>query len=137
MADRIRVVIGTVVTATPGPDGRDREGELIARALRDAGMEVVYTGAYETPEQLVQTVIQEDADALGLANVSGAHLSLFGAIADQLRDKGAEDVVLFGSGTVAEGDLPVPERVGGVKVFAPGAAMEEIVAWVRATVGAE
>ena len=130
--DRIRIVI-----AKPGLDGHDRGAKVIARALRDAGMEVVYTGLHQTPEQIVQTVIQEDADAVGLSILSGAHMTLFQRTAELLREQGADDVVLFGGGIIPEEDVPVLEKVGVAKVFTPGATMDEIVEWVRANVATE
>ena len=132
MPDRIRIVI-----AKPGLDGHDRGAKVIARALRDAGMEVVYTGLHQTPEQIVQTVIQEDADAVGLSILSGAHMTLFQRTAELLREQGADDVVLFGGGIIPEEDVPVLEKVGVAKVFTPGATMDEIVEWVRANVATE
>jgi len=133
VADRIRIVI-----AKPGLDGHDRGAKVIARALRDAGMEVVYTGLHQTPEQIVQTVIQEDADAVGLSVLSGAHMTLFQRTLELLRENGAEDVVVFGGGIVPEEDVPELERVGVAKIFTPGAAtMDEIVDWVRTNVPGE
>ena len=132
MPDRIRIVI-----AKPGLDGHDRGAKVIARALRDAGMEVVYTGLHQTPEQIVQTVIQEDADAVGLSILSGAHMTLFQRTLELLAESGAQDVVVFGGGIVPEEDIPVLEKAGVAKVFTPGATMDEIVEWVRANVSAE
>ena len=126
MADRIRIVI-----AKPGLDGHDRGAKVIARALRDAGMEVVYTGLHQTPEQIVQTAIQEDADAVGLSVLSGAHMTLFRRTRELLQENGAEDVVLFGGGIVPDEDIPVLESEGVAKIFTPGATMDEIVEWVR------
>jgi len=130
--DRIRIVI-----AKPGLDGHDRGAKVIARALRDAGMEVVYTGLHQTPEQIVQTVIQEDADAVGLSILSGAHMTLFQRTLALLADSGAQDVVVFGGGIVPEEDIPVLEQAGVARIFTPGATMDEIVEWVRANVSAE
>jgi methylmalonyl-CoA mutase C-terminal domain/subunit len=130
VAARIRIVI-----AKPGLDGHDRGAKVIARALRDAGMEVVYTGLHQTPEQIVQTVIQEDADAVGLSVLSGAHMTLFGRTLDLLAQKGVTDVVVFGGGIIPEPDIPVLERSGVAKIFTPGATMDEVVEWVRANVG--
>jgi methylmalonyl-CoA mutase C-terminal domain/subunit len=131
VAERIRIVI-----AKPGLDGHDRGAKVIARALRDAGMEVVYTGLHQTPEQIVQTAIQEDADAVGLSVLSGAHMTLFAKVLELLAASGAEDVVVFGGGIIPEEDIPVLENSGVAKVFTPGATMDEIVAWVRSHVGA-
>ena len=126
MPERIRIVI-----AKPGLDGHDRGAKVIARALRDAGMEVVYTGLHQTPEQIVQTAIQEDADAVGLSVLSGAHMTLFRRTRELLMEFGAEDVVLFGGGIVPDEDIPVLESEGVAKIFTPGATMDEIVEWVR------
>jgi methylmalonyl-CoA mutase C-terminal domain/subunit len=124
-----------VVVAKPGLDGHDRGAKVVARALRDAGMEVVYTGLHQTPEQIVDTVIQEDADAVGLSVLSGAHLTLFIRLIDLLRERGADDVVVFGGGIIPESDIAELEGAGVAKLFTPGAAsMQEIVDWVRANV---
>jgi methylmalonyl-CoA mutase C-terminal domain/subunit len=131
VADRIRIVI-----AKPGLDGHDRGAKVIARALRDAGMEVVYTGLHQTPEQIVQTVIQEDADAVGLSVLSGAHMTLFRRTIALLKEHRAEDVVVFGGGIVPDEDIPELEQVGVAKIFTPGATMDEIVEWVRRNVAA-
>jgi methylmalonyl-CoA mutase C-terminal domain/subunit len=131
VADRIRIVI-----AKPGLDGHDRGVKVIARALRDAGMEVVYTGLHQTPEQIVQTVLQEDADAVGLSVLSGAHMTLFKRVVELLRENNLDDVVLFGGGIVPEADIPELERMGVAKIFTPGATLPEIVDWVRENVAA-
>jgi methylmalonyl-CoA mutase, C-terminal domain len=131
MAERIRVVI-----AKPGLDGHDRGAKVIARALRDAGMEVIYTGLHQTPEQIVQTVIQEDADAVGLSVLSGAHMTLFARTTELLAERDVTDVVVFGGGIIPDADIPELERIGVAKIFTPGASMEEIVEWVRSHVGA-
>jgi isobutyryl-CoA mutase small subunit len=132
MADeRIRVVI-----AKPGLDGHDRGAKVVARALRDAGMEVVYTGLHQTPEQIVETVVQEDADAVGLSVLSGAHMTLFARLAELMREREADDVVVFGGGIIPDEDIPELARLGVAKVFTPGATTTEIVDWVRANVGA-
>ena len=115
----------------------DRGAKVIARALRDAGMEVVYTGLHQTPEQIVQTVIQEDADAVGLSVLSGAHMTLFKRTVELLKENDAEDVVLFGGGIVPEGDLPELAAIGVAKIVTPGATMDDIVAWVRTNVTPE
>ncbi|MCZ2806401.1 MULTISPECIES: cobalamin B12-binding domain-containing protein [unclassified Modestobacter] len=130
-AERIRVVI-----AKPGLDGHDRGAKIVARALRDAGMEVVYTGLHQTPEQIVDTVVQEDADAVGLSVLSGAHMTLFRRLAELLREREVDDVVVFGGGIIPEADLPELSRLGVARVFTPGASTEEIVGWVREHVGA-
>ncbi len=130
MSERIRVVI-----AKPGLDGHDRGAKVVARALRDAGMEVIYTGLHQTPEQIVQTVIQEDADAVGLSVLSGAHMTLFARLMDLLRDHGVTDVVVFGGGIIPEADIPQLLKMGVATVFTPGTSMERIVDWVRENVG--
>jgi methylmalonyl-CoA mutase C-terminal domain/subunit len=132
VADRIRIVI-----AKPGLDGHDRGAKVIARALRDAGMEVVYTGLHQTPEQIVQTVIQEDADAVGLSVLSGAHMTLFRRTVELLKAHDAEDVVIFGGGIIPDEDIPELESAGVAKIFTPGAPMDEIVEWVRSNVTAD
>ena len=131
MSGRIRVVI-----AKPGLDGHDRGAKVVARALRDAGMEVVYTGLHQTPEQIVATVIQEDADCVGLSVLSGAHMTLFTRVLELLRELGATDVVVFGGGIIPEGDIPELEKLGVAKVFTPGATTQSIVDWVTGHVGA-
>jgi methylmalonyl-CoA mutase C-terminal domain/subunit len=128
---RIRVVV-----AKPGLDGHDRGAKVVARALRDAGMEVVYTGLHQTPEQIVEAAIQEDADAVGLSVLSGAHLTLFAKVVDLLSQRDAGDIVVFGGGIIPEADIPELERMGVAKVFTPGATTTEIVDWVRSSVQA-
>jgi methylmalonyl-CoA mutase C-terminal domain/subunit len=123
-----------VVVAKPGLDGHDRGAKVVARALRDAGMEVVYTGLHQTPEQIVEAAIQEDADAVGLSVLSGAHMTLFAKVVELLRERDAADIVVFGGGIIPDDDLPELQRMGVAKVFTPGAATTEIVAWVRANV---
>ena len=129
--ERIRVVI-----AKPGLDGHDRGAKVVARALRDAGMEVVYTGLHQTPEQIVETVVQEDADAVGLSVLSGAHMTLFARLAELMREREVDDVVVFGGGIIPDEDIPELERLGVAKVFTPGATTTDIVDWVRSNVGA-
>jgi methylmalonyl-CoA mutase C-terminal domain/subunit len=124
--ERIRVVV-----AKPGLDGHDRGAKIVARALRDAGMEVVYTGLHQTPEQIVETTIQEDADAVGLSVLSGAHMTLFARVVELLRERGADDVVVFGGGIIPAGDFAPLAEMGVAKVFTPGATTTEIVDWVR------
>jgi len=124
-----------IVVAKPGLDGHDRGAKVVARALRDAGMEVVYTGLHQTPEQIVEAALQEDADAVGLSVLSGAHMTLFARVVELLKEKDAEDVVVFGGGIIPEADIGELERLGVRKVFTPGASMAEIVEWVRANVG--
>jgi methylmalonyl-CoA mutase C-terminal domain/subunit len=125
-----------VVIAKPGLDGHDRGAKIIARALRDAGMEVVYTGLHQTPEQIVGTVVQEDADAVGLSVLSGAHMTLFARTLELLRERGASDVVVFGGGIIPEADIPELEASGVAKIFTPGAGIDDIVRWVQSNVGA-
>jgi methylmalonyl-CoA mutase C-terminal domain/subunit len=124
--ERIRVVV-----AKPGLDGHDRGAKVVARALRDAGMEVVYTGLHQTPEQIVETVVQEDADAVGLSVLSGAHMTLFDRLTELMRERGVDDVVVFGGGIIPDEDVPELERMGVAKIFRPGATTTEIVDWVR------
>lgn len=119
--------------AKPGLDGHDRGVKLVARALRDAGVEVVYTGLHQTPAQIVETAIQEDADGIGLSILSGAHLTLFARTLELLRERGADDVVVFGGGIIPADDIAELERLGVARIFTPGAATAEIAAWVRAT----
>ena len=125
-----------VVVAKPGLDGHDRGAKVVARALRDAGVEVVYTGLHQTPEQIVETAIQEDADAIGMSVLSGAHMTLFARVLELLRERDASDIVVFGGGIVPEADLPELTELGVAKVFTPGATTGEIVAWVRENLGA-
>jgi methylmalonyl-CoA mutase, C-terminal domain len=120
----------------PGLDGHDRGAKVVARALRDAGMEVVYTGLHQTPEQIVETVVQEDADAVGLSVLSGAHMTLFARLTELLRERGVDDVVVFGGGIIPDEDIPELERMGVARIFTPGATTTEIVDWVRANIGA-
>jgi len=129
MSDPIRVVV-----AKPGLDGHDRGAKVVARALRDAGMEVVYTGLHQTPEQIVQTAIQEDAGAIGLSVLSGAHLTLFRRVVELLKEREATDIVVFGGGIIPDADIPELEALGVAKIFTPGATTQSIVDWVRAHV---
>ena len=126
MSSRIRVVV-----AKPGLDGHDRGAKVVARALRDAGMEVIYTGLHQTPEQIVETAIQEDAHAVGLSILSGAHMTLFPKVVEMLKERGAGDIVVFGGGIVPDADIPELERLGVAKIFTPGATTQSIVEWVR------
>jgi methylmalonyl-CoA mutase C-terminal domain/subunit len=125
VAGKIRVVI-----AKPGLDGHDRGAKIIARALRDAGMEVIYTGLHQTPEQIVETAIQEDADMVGLSVLSGAHMTLFQRLLELLAERDARDIVVFGGGIVPEEDLPALAELGVAKIFTPGATTSEITGWV-------
>jgi len=126
-----------VVVAKPGLDGHDRGAKVVARALRDAGMEVVYTGLHQSPEQIVEAAIQEDADVVGLSVLSGAHMTLFAKVIELLRARDAADIVVFGGGIIPEADIPELERLGVAKVFTPGATTASIVDWVRANVTTE
>ena len=126
MSSRIRVVV-----AKPGLDGHDRGAKVVARALRDAGMEVIYTGLHQTPEQIVETAIQEDADAVGLSVLSGAHMTLFRRVLELLAERDARDMVVFGGGIIPDADIPELERLGVAKIFTPGATTQSIVDWVR------
>jgi methylmalonyl-CoA mutase C-terminal domain/subunit len=125
-----------VVVAKPGLDGHDRGAKVVARALRDAGVEVVYTGLHQTPEQIVETAIQEDADAIGMSVLSGAHMTLFRKVIDLLAERDASDIVVFGGGIVPEADLPALAEMGVAKIFTPGATTSEIVDWVHQNLGA-
>ena len=124
-----------VVVAKPGLDGHDRGAKVVARALRDAGVEVVYTGLHQTPEQIVETAIQEDADAIGMSVLSGAHMTLFARVIDMLRERDASDIVVFGGGIVPEADMPELTEMGVAKVFTHGATTGEIITWVRENLG--
>ena len=121
--------------AKPGLDGHDRGAKVVARALRDAGVEVVYTGLHQTPEQIVETAIQEDADAIGMSVLSGAHMTLFARVLELLRERDAGDIVVFGGGIVPAADLPELTEMGVAQIFTPGATTGEIVAWVRENLG--
>ena len=131
MGSRIRVVV-----AKPGLDGHDRGAKVVARALRDAGMEVIYTGLHQTPEQIVETALQEDADAIGLSVLSGAHMTLFRRVLELLKERDAADIVVFGGGIIPDADIPELEAIGVARIFTPGATTTSIVDWVRAHVPA-
>ena len=124
-----------IVVAKPGLDGHDRGAKVVARALRDAGMEVIYTGLHQTPEQIVATALAEDADAIGLSVLSGAHMTLFAKVIELLKEADAEDIVVFGGGIIPEADREPLADMGVAEVFTPGATMSDIVSWVRANVG--
>ncbi len=126
MNRRLRVLI-----AKPGLDGHDRGAKVIARALRDAGMEVIYTGLHQTPEQIVETAIQEDVDVIGLSILSGAHIPLFKRVMDLLKEKGAEDILVFGGGVIPEDDIPVLESFGVKKIFTPGTSTREVIEYLE------
>jgi methylmalonyl-CoA mutase C-terminal domain/subunit len=130
MAGPIRVVV-----AKPGLDGHDRGAKVVARALRDAGMEVIYTGLHQTPEQIVEAALQEDADGIGLSILSGAHMTLCASLLDLLKERDALDITVFVGGIIPDADIPELEKLGVARVFTPGATTQEIVEWVRANVG--
>jgi methylmalonyl-CoA mutase C-terminal domain/subunit len=123
-----------ILVAKPGLDGHDRGAKIIARALRDAGFEVIYTGLHQTPEMVAEAAIQEDVDAVGLSILSGAHLTLFPAVVEELRRRGGGDKTVFGGGIIPDEDIPALARAGVAKVFTPGASTQEIVDWIRAHV---
>ena len=129
--------ITRVVIAKPGLDGHDRGAKVVARALRDAGVEVIYTGLHQTPEQIVAAAIQEDVDAVGLSILSGAHMTLFRRVIDLLAERGAADIVVFGGGIIPGADIEEIYRMGVARIFTPGAQTTDIVAWVRAELGHE
>jgi methylmalonyl-CoA mutase C-terminal domain/subunit len=131
MADKLRVIV-----AKPGLDGHDRGAKIVARALRDAGFEVIYTGLHQTPEQIVEAAIQEDADAVGLSLHSGAHMTLFPKVVKLLRERGAGDILVFGGGIVPAEDIPKLEAEGVERIVPPGASTQEIVEWLRGRLAA-
>ena len=120
-----------VVVAKPGLDGHDRGAKVVARALRDAGIEVIYTGLHQTPAQIVDAAIQEDADIIGLSILSGAHLTLFAEVMDLLRERNASDILVFGGGIIPDDDIPQLESLGVAKIFTPGTPTQAIVDWVQ------
>jgi methylmalonyl-CoA mutase C-terminal domain/subunit len=123
-----------VVVAKPGLDGHDRGAKIIARALRDAGMEVIYTGLHQTPEQIVETVLQEDADAVGLSILSGAHMTLVPRVVELLREQDAGDVVVTVGGTIPTNDIPELKKLGVAEVFTPGAPTSDIIEFIKSSV---
>ena len=123
-----------VVIAKPGLDGHDRGAKVVARALRDAGMEVIYTGLHQTPEQIVETAVQEDAQAIGLSILSGAHMTLFARLMELLRERDATDIVVFGGGIIPDADIEPLKSLGVAEVFTPGTTTATIVDWVRSHV---
>lgn len=129
---RIRVVV-----AKPGLDGHDRGAKVVARALRDAGMEVIYTGLHQTPEQIVETAIQEDAHCVGLSVLSGAHMTLFAKVLQLLKERNAEDIVVFGGGIIPEADIAELRTMGVAEVFTPGTPTQAIVDWITSHVSVE
>jgi len=124
-----------VIVAKAGLDGHDRGAKVVARALRDAGVEVIYTGLHQTPEQIVAAAIQEDVDAIGLSVLSGAHMTLFTRLLDLLKEQGADDIVVFGGGIIPDADIVELTAMGVSKIFTPGAPTTDIVAWVNAELG--
>jgi len=127
MTSPVRVII-----AKPGLDGHDRGAKVVARALRDAGIEVIYTGLHQTPAQVVDAAIQEDANVIGLSILSGAHLTLFAEVMTLLKERGATDILVFGGGIIPDDDIPVLKDMGVSEIFTPGTAMQTIVDWVVA-----
>ncbi len=130
--DRIRVLV-----AKPGLDGHDRGAKVVARALRDAGMEVIYTGIRQTPEMIVEAAVQEDADVVGLSILSGAHLELFPAVTEGLRKKGLDDVLVIAGGIIPEDDIATLQQMGVKGVFGPGTSTEDIIGFIRKEVAAQ
>ena len=126
---KVRILVGK-----PGLDGHDRGAKIIARALRDAGMEVIYTGLHQTPEMVVETAIQEDVDVIGISLMSGAHLTLMPRVVDLLRERGAEDIVVFGGGIIPDDDVATLRAAGIAELFTPGTSVTTIVDWIRQNV---
>ena len=123
-----------ILVAKPGLDGHDRGARIIARAYRDAGFEVVYSGLHQTPEQIVQAAIQEDVDMIGLSSLAGAHMYLFTRVAELLQENGVDDIVICGGGIIPEEDIPKLKKVGIKEIFTPGSALDDIVKWVKKNV---
>ena len=119
-----------ILIAKPGLDGHDRGAKVVARALRDAGCEVIYTGLHQSPAHIAEVAIQEDVDGVGLSTLSGAHLTLFPAVVEELRTRGAEDIRVFGGGIIPDADIPILEAAGIEHIFGPGTSLEEIQTWV-------
>lgn len=126
---RIRVMV-----AKPGLDGHDRGARIIARAYRDAGFEVVYTGLHQSPEEIVEAAIQEDVDMIGLSSLAGAHMYLFPRVVELLKERGVDDIVVCGGGIIPDEDIPALKQAGIREIFTPGASLESIVSWVRENV---
>jgi methylmalonyl-CoA mutase C-terminal domain/subunit len=120
-----------ILVAKPGLDGHDRGAKIIARALRDAGMEVIYTGLHQTPEMIVNAAVQEDVDAIGLSIMSGAHMTLFPAVIDLLKQQQASDIGIFGGGIIPDDDIPRLKELGVSEIFTPGSSTQDIVQWIR------
>jgi methylmalonyl-CoA mutase, C-terminal domain len=120
-----------ILVAKPGLDGHDRGAKIIARALRDAGMEVIYTGLHQTPEMIVNAAVQEDVDAIGMSIMSGAHMTLFPAVIDLLKGSQATDIAVFGGGIIPDDDIPELKKLGVTEIFTPGSSTQDIVQWIR------
>ncbi len=125
-----------ILVAKPGLDGHDRGAKVIARALRDAGMEVIYTGLHQTPDMIVSAAIQEDVDAIGMSIMSGAHMTLFPAVVDLLRTRKATDIQVFGGGIVPDEDIPKLKAAGVAEIFTPGSSTQDIISWIRGHISA-
>jgi methylmalonyl-CoA mutase C-terminal domain/subunit len=125
-----------ILVAKPGLDGHDRGAKIIARALRDAGMEVIYTGLHQTPEMIVNAAIQEDVDAIGMSIMSGAHMTLFPAVIDLLKKSSATDIAVFGGGIIPDDDIPKLKNLGVTEIFTPGSSTQDIVQWIRTNIAA-
>ncbi len=123
-----------IIIAKPGLDGHDRGAKVVARALRDAGLEVVYTGIRQTPEMVAETALQEDVDMVGLSILSGAHMELFPRVVEEMKKRGLDDVVLLAGGIIPQEDIPALQKLGFRAIFGPGASTDDVVAWVRANV---
>lgn len=123
-----------ILVAKPGLDGHDRGAKVIARALRDAGYEVIYSGLHQTPEQIVETALQEDVDAIGLSSLSGAHMALFPRVVELLRLRGAEEIVVFGGGVIPDSDIPKLKEAGIAAIFTPGTPLRAITEWIERNV---
>lgn len=132
-ASSLHLVPKRILIAKPGLDGHDRGAKVIVRALRDAGHEVIYSGLHQTPEQIVETAIQEDVVAIGLSSLSGAHMTLFPRVVEVLKEREAEDIVVFGGGVIPDADVPTLKAAGLARIFTPGAPLGEIAEWVDAT----
>ena len=123
-----------ILVAKPGLDGHDRGAKIIARALRDAGMEVIYTGLHQTPEMIVNAAVQEDVDAIGMSIMSGAHMTLFPAVIDLLKGSQATDIAVFGGGIIPDDDIPKLKKLGVTEIFTPGSSTQDIVQWIRTNI---
>jgi methylmalonyl-CoA mutase, C-terminal domain len=125
-----------ILVAKPGLDGHDRGIKVVARALRDAGMEVIYTGLHQTPEQIASAAIQEDVDAVGLSCLSGAHMTLFPKVVELIKDQGGDDILVFGGGIIPDADVPKLKEAGISEIFTPGAPTTSIIEWINSRIGA-